>query len=54
MNDRAARTIFSAKEARRRELARLPFEEKIRIVVRLQKIAADIRKSPKPKIWKLD
>jgi hypothetical protein len=54
MNDRAARTIFRAKAVRRQELARLPFEEKIRIVVRLQRIAADIRKGQRPTVWKLD
>jgi len=54
MNDRTARAIFRAKADRRRELARLPFEEKIRIVVRLQKIAADIRKARKPLVWKID
>jgi hypothetical protein len=54
MNDRAARAIFRAKAARRRELARLPFEEKIRMVVQLQKIAADIRKAQKPLVWKID
>jgi len=54
MYDRAVKKIFWAKAERRRELAQLPFEEKIRIVVRLQKIAAAIRKSSKRKIWRLD
>jgi hypothetical protein len=54
MNDQAARTIFRAKAERRHKLARLPFEEKIRIVVRLQKIAAAIRKDHKFRVWRLD
>jgi hypothetical protein len=32
--------LFDAKEARRRDLARLPFPEKVRLVVELQKMAA--------------
>jgi len=54
MNDRAARAIFKAKAERRRKLARLPFEEKIRIVVRLQEIAAAIQKDHKFRVWRLD
>jgi hypothetical protein len=54
MNDRAARAVFKAKAERRLKLARLPFEEKIRIIVRLQEIAAAIRKSQKQKVWRLD
>jgi hypothetical protein len=54
MYSRTARLIFKAKAERRRELARLPFEEKIRIVVRLQAIAATIRKNQRLKIWRLD
>jgi hypothetical protein len=54
MNDRAARKIFKAKAARRRQLARLSFEEKIRIVARLQRIAANIRKEQRARVWKLD
>jgi len=34
--------LFAAKEARRRHLAALPFPEKVRIVVRLQRMAAPI------------
>jgi len=36
--------LFKAKESFHRELAKMPFEEKIRILVRLQKIANGIRK----------
>lgn len=34
--------LFRAKQARRRELARLPFEEKMRIVFKLQRTADEI------------
>lgn len=34
--------LFAAKEARRRELAALPFPEKVRAVVRLQQMAAPL------------
>lgn len=34
--------LFDAKDARRRDLARLPFPEKVRIVVELQKMAAPV------------
>jgi hypothetical protein len=54
MNQVAARRIFRAKTVRRRQLARLPFEEKIRIVVRLQKIAAGVRKDRRNRVWKID
>ncbi|MGB7297180.1 MAG: hypothetical protein WBC70_16485 [Candidatus Aminicenantales bacterium] len=54
MHDPVARSIFRAKDKRRRALARLPFEEKIRIVVRLQDIAASIRKNRRRRVWRLD
>jgi len=54
MYDRAVRAIFKAKAERRRELARLPFEEKIRIVVRLQGIAAAIRRDQRRRVWRLE
>jgi hypothetical protein len=34
--------IFAAKEQRRRDLARLPFPEKVRTVIQLQEMAATI------------
>jgi hypothetical protein len=37
------RRIIKAKAARRRELASLPIEEKIRIVIELQKMESSIR-----------
>jgi hypothetical protein len=54
MYSRAVREIFKAKAERRRELARLPFEEKIRIVVRLQAIAAAIQRNQRLRVWRLD
>jgi hypothetical protein len=59
--------LFRAKKARRRELARLPFEEKMRIVFKLQRTADEIlamrgsrerrRKigsTPRPRAWSLN
>ena len=43
---------FRAKEKRRRELAALPFEKKIEILIQLQKIAYSIRKPSKKEWWK--
>jgi hypothetical protein len=34
--------IFTAKEKRRHELARLPFPEKVRAIIQLQEMAATI------------
>jgi len=48
--------LFVAKKARRVALARLPIEEKVRIIVELQRIAYEIRASvgkPAPKPWDL-
>jgi len=54
MND-DLRKIVEAKEARRRQLAALPIEEKIRIVVRLQQLAAPIEraKGRTVRVWEL-
>lgn len=48
-------TLFREKELFHNELAKLPFEEKIKRLVRLQKIAQTIRPSPQKKqmIWKI-
>lgn len=43
-NNISIEAIFRAKEERRKELANLPFEEKIEILKRLQTIARTIRK----------
>jgi len=45
--------LFRAKEEFHKKLARLPFEEKIAIVVRLQRVSSDIKTSQKKKIWKV-
>jgi hypothetical protein len=48
--------ILAAKEKRRLALARLPIEEKVRILIKLQTIAAPLlRARGEPAyIWKLD
>jgi hypothetical protein len=43
MKNEPAITVFEKKRNRRRELAKLPFEKKIEIVVELQKAASEIR-----------
>ena len=48
--------IIAAKARRRKDLAKLPFEEKIRILVRLQEMAGGIRKPGKPRpkgVWQI-
>jgi hypothetical protein len=49
----AAEMVFLKKRERRRQLAKLPFEKKIEIVVELQKIAEAIRKDSRRVIWPL-
>jgi hypothetical protein len=51
MKNEAAEIIFRKKRERRRQLAKLPFEKKIEIVVELQKAAAAIRKDPRRIVW---
>lgn len=48
--------IFQAKQERRRHLAKLPIEEKIKILVQLQKIAAPIlaTRGIKKQPWKIN
>jgi len=53
MNDDALKRIFQAKSRRRREMASLPFEEKIKILIQLQRLAKDIRKDIKFRVWKV-
>jgi len=47
--------LFRAKESFHKELAKLPFEEKIKILIHLQEIANGIQTSSKKKqrIWKI-
>jgi hypothetical protein len=49
--NRSAEFVFRKKRERRRQLARLPFEKKIEIVVKLQKIASTIRKNRRRIVW---
>ncbi|MDZ4859459.1 MAG: hypothetical protein SGI88_10810 [Candidatus Hydrogenedentes bacterium] len=48
--------LFEAKEKRRRELAALPYHEKVRIVVELQKMAAPILRARgiNVRVWDID
>jgi hypothetical protein len=47
--------LFAAKEARRRRLARLPFAEKVRLVVQLQRMAAPLlgQRGKRVRVWNL-
>jgi len=49
------RDLFEKKELFHKELAKIPFEEKIKILVQLQKIANSIQASSKKKqrIWEI-
>ncbi|WP_053958063.1 hypothetical protein [Sulfobacillus thermosulfidooxidans] len=49
-------SLFAAKEARRQALAALPYEEKLRILLHLQRIADAIRQTRglPPQAWPLD
>ncbi len=51
MKNKTAESVFRKKRARRRQLAKLPFERKIEIIVELQKVAAEIRKDPRHIVW---
>jgi hypothetical protein len=53
MKSKAAASVFEKKRERRRQLAKLPFEKKIEIVVELQTAAAGIRKDPRHSVWQL-
>lgn len=48
--------LFAAKAERRRQLAALPYPEKVRIVVQMQKLAAPIYRArgKQVKVWDLD
>ena len=47
--------LFAAKEARRRRLARLPFAEKVKLVVQLQRMAAPLlrQRGKQVRVWSL-
>lgn len=48
--------LFAAKEARRKHLAGLPFPEKVRIVVQMQKMIAPILRARgiDVRVWEID
>lgn len=54
MKSKSAEVVFKKKRERRRQLAKLPFERKIEIVVELQKAADGIREDSRRKIWPLE
>ena len=56
MEDRELDELFAAKERRRQSLAKLPIEEKIRAVVRLQEMAEPIlrQRGKKVRCWRLE
>lgn len=52
--NRLVEDLFKAKEYFHKSLAKLPFERKIEILVRLQKIAQGFNRSiSKKRVWKL-
>jgi hypothetical protein len=48
--------LFAAKQARRQRLARLPFAEKVRAVVQMQRMAAPLlrQRGRQVRVWELD
>jgi hypothetical protein len=48
--------ILAAKEARRRQLAREPFPVKVRVLVRLQELAAPIlrQRGRRVQVWEIE
>ena len=56
MEERELNQMLAGKDRRRHELARLPIEEKLRAVARLQAMAAPILKQRGKTVrcWKLD
>jgi hypothetical protein len=51
--NKSAEQVFEKKRERRRQLAKLPFEKKIEIVVELQPIVAEIRPDKRRRVWSL-
>jgi len=51
-----AERLFTAKERRRRDLASLPFPQKVQIVVQLQRMAAPLfkKRGLDVRAWRLD
>jgi hypothetical protein len=48
--------LFAAKERRRKELAALPYPEKVRLVIKLQQMAAPILRArgQAVRVWRLE
>ena len=53
MKPESAERVFRKKRERRRQLAKLPFEKKIEIIVELQKAAAGIPKGTSRRVWSI-
>jgi len=56
LKKRSIKDLFNAKESLHRKLAKLPFEEKIKRIIKLQEIINNIRPSNgrrKKEIWKI-
>jgi hypothetical protein len=53
MEDKDIQKILRAKLRKRRELAKLPFDKKIEIIVHMQKIVRYIRKDRKYRVWQI-
>jgi hypothetical protein len=47
--------VLEAKEARRKELARLPWPEKVALVVKLQRMAEPVqrKRNGRARVWKI-
>jgi hypothetical protein len=54
MKSKSAETVFERKHERRRQLAKLPFEKKIEIIVEMQKAAAGIHEDSRREIWPIE
>ena len=48
--------LFAAKERRRKELAALPYPEKVRLVVKLQEMAAPVLRArgQSVRVWRME
>ena len=56
INEDKVKEIFRAKKEFHKEMARLPFEEKIEILIKLQELAVEIMPSKvkrQCKVWKI-
>ncbi|GEM_PF-1498576 len=51
--EKIRRIVFCGKEKFHKDQAKLPFEEKIKLLVELQKIASGIRPSENRVVWKV-